>query len=219
MIEFSHAYKVFSNGQCALADVTFQIEAGEFVYLSGPSGSGKSTLFRLIGAFDRASSGRVTVLGRELSGLKERELPWFRRQIGVVYQDFRLLKDRSVAENVALPLTVRGECEQDILSQVAEVLERVGLSSRAGHFADELSGGEQQRVAIARALVQRPGVLVADEPTGNLDQGLSDQIFSLLEDVNAAGTTVFVATHDLGRIQRKPHRVIELRAGRVPGSV
>ena len=215
MIEFSHAYKVFRNGHRALRDISFEIEKGEFVFLAGPSGAGKSTLFRLISAFDRASSGHVSVLGRNLSQLKNKDLPRFRRQIGVVYQDFRLLKDRTVFENVALPLLVRGDRAAALNKRVRDTLERVGLENRAEAFADELSGGEQQRVAIARALIHQPGVLVADEPTGNLDHALSDQIFSLLESVNAQGTTVFVATHDEERIRRKSHRVIELRAGQL----
>lgn len=215
MIAFSHAYKVFPNGYQGLRDVSFTIEKGEFVFLSGPSGSGKTTLFRLISAFDRPSSGRVEVLGNDLADLRSQSIPYFRRNIGVIYQDFRLLRDRTVYENVAMPLLVRGDRGSQIDRRVREVLDQVGLSFRVDSFADEISGGEQQRVAIARALIHHPGVLVADEPTGNLDQEMSLEIFKLLELVNAQGTTVFVATHDQELIHRKPYRVIRIQEGRV----
>lgn len=215
MISFHHAYKVFPNGHQGLKNVSFEIEKGEFVFLTGPSGAGKTTLFKLISGYDKPSSGVVEVLGNDVANLRSVEIPYFRRRIGVIYQDFRLLNDRNVFENIAMPLVVRGEKGQNIFKRVSEVLEQVGLDTKHDSFPEELSGGEQQRVAIARSIVHQPGVLIADEPTGNLDHGMSNEIFRLLEHVNAMGTTVFVATHDLEAIQKRPFRVVRIREGQV----
>lgn len=213
MIKFHHAYKTFHNGTQALRDVSFEIEKGEFVFLTGPSGAGKTTLFKLIAAFDRPTSGNVEVAGRSIASLTSNQIPFLRRRIGVVYQDFRLLKDRSVFDNVALPLVVRGDSDVSVTRRVQEMLDQVGLLFKADRLPSQLSGGEQQRVAIARALVHHPGVLIADEPTGNLDPDLSRDILALLERVNAQGTTVFVATHDLELVKSKPARNIRISSG------
>ncbi len=215
MITFSHAYKAYPSGTVALRDISLKIERGEFVFLSGPSGAGKTTLFRLISAFDRATSGAVQVTGFSLADLSAKQVPHFRRRIGVIYQDFRLLKRRTNFENVALPLEIRGDSPTQIERRVREMLEQVGLGARLYDYPEAMSGGEQQRVAIARALVHQPAVLIADEPTGNLDPELSREIMGLLEKANAQGTTVFVATHDHDLINRRSHRRVKIAAGAV----
>ncbi len=215
MIRFNHVYKTYPGPVHALRDIDLEISKGEFVFLTGSSGAGKTTLFRMISGFDRASSGDVRVSGYDLGSIRANEVPYFRRKIGVVFQDFRLLKGRSVFENVALPLEVRGERTSYIQKRVDEVLDQVGLSYKRAQFPEQVSGGEQQRVAIARALVHQPGILIADEPTGNLDARLSEEIMDLLEKVNAQGTTVFVATHDLELVKRRSKRCVEIRNGSI----
>ena len=215
MIRFSHVYKTYPGPTHALRDVELEIQKGEYLFLTGPSGAGKTTLFRMISAFDRASSGRVEVAGFDLAKLRREEVPLFRRRIGVIFQDFRLLRGRSVHDNVALPLRVRGERPALAKRRVDDMLELVGLSYKRDQFPEQLSGGEQQRVAIARALIHQPGLLIADEPTGNLDPALTEGIMDLLDKANAQGTTVFVATHDLDLVRRRGKRVVEISSGEI----
>ena len=215
MINFTHVYKTYQGPVHALRDVSLEIQKGEFLFLTGPSGSGKTTLFRMISAFDKPSSGIVRVAGLDIGEISAKEVPFFRRRIGVVFQDFRLLRGRSVAENVALPLEVKGEKPANVGRRVDEMLENVGLVYKRKNYIEQLSGGEQQRVAIARALIHQPGVLIADEPTGNLDPQMSEEIMDLLDRVNAQGTTVFVATHDHDLVQRRARRVVQIRAGQI----
>lgn len=215
MIEFHHVYKTYPGPVHALKNIDLKIDKGEFVFITGPSGAGKTTLFKMLSAFDLATSGEVNVVGYNLANLTINEVPYFRRRIGVIFQDFKLLKDRTLFENVALPLIVRGEKPSQVSRRVYDVLEQVGLSHRATQYPEFVSGGEQQRTAIARAIVHQPGVLIADEPTGNLDPQLSEDIMDLLERVCAQGTTVFVATHDHAMVARRKKRTIELKDGMI----
>ncbi len=197
----------------ALRNIDLEIEQGEFVFLTGPSGAGKTTLFKMISAFDKPTSGQIEVVGYNLNQITPHRIPYFRRKIGVIFQDFKLLPEKTVFENVALPLEVRFEKKTSIAKKVTEILDQVGLRNKADQFPEMLSGGEQQRTAIARALIHQPGVLVADEPTGNLDPDLSEEIMDLLERVCAQGTTVFVATHDHDLVRRRRKRTIHIQDG------
>jgi cell division transport system ATP-binding protein len=199
----------------ALTDVTAAIEKGEFVFLVGESGSGKSTFLRLVLREARATQGKVFVIDKELNRLRSYKVPALRRQIGTVFQDFRLLSNKTVAENVAFALQVIGKPRSHINKVVPETLELVGLGGKGRRMPDQLSGGEQQRVAIARAFVNKPKILIADEPTGNLDPSTSVGIMKLLDRINRTGTTVVMATHDAGIVDQMRKRVIELADGRV----
>ena len=199
----------------ALDDVSLDIYPGEFVFVVGHSGSGKSSLLRLITRELRASKGQVIVAGQDLTKMRNRKVPYLRRQIGTVYQDFKLLPDKTVYENVAIALECIGKPKSIIKAQVPEVLRLVGLGERMKHFPDQLSGGEQQRVSVARAMVNRPPLLVCDEPTGNLDPAISLGIMKLLDRINRAGTTVVMATHDREMVDSMRRRVIALEAGHV----
>jgi cell division transport system ATP-binding protein len=199
----------------ALQDVTAEIASGEFVFLVGESGSGKSTFLRLVLREARATQGKVFVADKDLNRLRSWKVPTLRRQIGTVFQDFRLLSNKTVSENVAFALQVIGKPRAHINKVVPETLELVGLDGKGRRMPDELSGGEQQRVAIARAFVNRPKILIADEPTGNLDPNTSIGIMKLLDRINRTGTTVVMATHDAGIVDQMRKRVIELADGRV----
>tara|TARA_A100001388_G_scaffold202185_1_gene153265 strand:- start:2377 stop:3066 length:690 start_codon:yes stop_codon:yes gene_type:complete len=214
VILFDHVNKTYaSQNRPALDDVSLEIEKGEFVFLVGPSGSGKSTFLRLVLREERPNSGQVWVLGKELNRLSNWKIPTLRRQIGTVFQDFRLLPNKSVFENVAFALEVIGKPRSHIRKVVPEVLEVVGLEDKMERRPDELSGGEQQRVAIARAFVNRPMLLIADEPTGNLDPNTSVGIMKLLDRINRLGTTVIMSTHDAQIVDQMRRRVIELETG------
>ena len=216
MILFDHVTKLYATQQRpALDDVSLEIEKGEFIFLVGPSGSGKSTFLRLVLREERPTKGQVWVLGKELNRLSNWKIPAMRRQIGTVFQDFRLLPNKTVFENVAFALEVIGKPHSHIKKVVPEVLEVVGLDGKENRRPDELSGGEQQRVAIARAFVNRPMLLIADEPTGNLDPGTSVGIMKLLDRINKLGTTVVMSTHDSQIVDQMRRRVIELESGHV----
>lgn len=214
VIQTYHVSKVYDRGdRPALSDLSLEIERGEFVFLTGPSGAGKTTLLKLLFAAEQPSEGQVRVNGVNLSTLKARQIPYLRRQIGVVFQDFKLIQNRTVHENIAYALYVVGLPEREIRRRVYRVLKGVGLAHKASALPPRLSGGEQQRVAIARALVNDPVLLLADEPTGNLDAELTEEIMQLLEEANARGTTVIVATHDRALLSRHKKRIINLRNG------
>ena len=215
MIRFSHVYKSFPTGALVLKDVSFRVGKGEFVFLTGHSGAGKSTIMKLLFAEQQPTSGEVRVSGYNVSALKVYEVPRLRRRLGIVFQDFRLLEDRTAAENIAFALEVIGARRDTIAARVARVLTQVGLSAKGRAYPRELSGGEQQRIAIARALVNDPAILVADEPTGNLDERATRGVFQLLRDINQGGTVVVMATHDLDIVRQTPYRTIELREGSV----
>src|SRR5215208_4327489 len=215
MIVFEEVRKVYEPRIVALRDASFVIEKGEFVFLVGPSGSGKSTIMRLLLKELEPTSGRIIVGGRELGRLKNSKVPMLRRNIGCVFQDFKLLHNRSAAENIAYALKVQGESNRAIRTKVPEVLALVGLSGKSNQLPDELSGGEQQRVSIARAFVNHPPLLICDEPTGNLDPDTSVGIMQLLYRINRSGTTILMATHDREMVDKMRKRVIALADGKL----
>ena len=215
MIELRNVTKEYSKGHAALNGVSVKIERGEFVFIVGDSGSGKTTLIKLLMKELDSTSGQIIVSGERLEGMKHRRVAKYRRKLGVVFQDFRLLKDRNVYENVAFAQRVVNRPTRVIRKRVPEVLQEVGLAVKYKSFPDELSGGEQQRVALARALVNRPDILLADEPTGNLDPKTSEEIMKLLEQINDRGTTVVVVTHNKDIVNSMRKRVVTMHEGSI----
>ena len=213
MIKLEHVSKSYSAGIPALNDVNLEIEDGEFVFIVGDSGSGKSTMIKLLLKELEPSEGTIMINGKNLGKIRRRQIPKFRRNIGVVFQDFRLLKDRNVYENIAFAQKVIGESTRNIKKKVPSFLSMVGLAAKYRSFPKELSGGEQQRVAIARALINEPSILLADEPTGNLDNNNAWEIMKLLEEVNDRGTTVIVVTHNMEIVKVMKKRVITVQKG------
>ena len=218
MIQTYHVYKSFAAHVPALEDITFRVEAGEFVFLTGASGAGKTTLLRLLYAAERPDQGYIIVNGRNVTRLSRRRIAEFRRSIGIVFQDFKLLPTKTAFENVAFAQRVLATPERFVQRRVSEVLARVGISQKKNALPQQLSGGEQQRVAIARALVNEPALILADEPTGNLDNVLAQEIMSLLYEVNADGTTVLLATHNRTLVTSAPGRVLTLDRGHLQPS-
>jgi len=216
MLEFVNVRKRYPGGQDALDGLSFHLSAGEFAFLTGHSGAGKSTVLKLIAGIERISSGRLLVEGNDAGRLSSRQLPAYRRRMGIIFQDNRLLNDRTVYDNVALPLIVDGHCRQrEIRRRVHASLDMVGLIDHAQHRPINLSGGEQQRVGIARAIINKPPLLLADEPTGNLDPELSEEIMNLFAGLQAYGMTILVASHDIALLDRLGHRRLHLEAGRL----
>ncbi len=213
MIHLHHVSKRYPQGQDALKTVSFFIDDDEMVFLTGHSGAGKSTLLKIITLIERPSRGECMINGKNVMKLPRRRIPYFRRNIGVVFQDHKLLMDRTVFDNVALPLVVSGHDHREITRRVSAALDKVGLLNKAKVLPITLSGGEQQRVGIARAVVNKPPILLADEPTGNLDERLSDEIMDLFAEFNHHGVTVFIATHELRQLKRLQKRVLQLHQG------
>jgi cell division transport system ATP-binding protein len=219
MIAFHRVFKRYPNGREALAELTFELATGEMAFITGHSGAGKSTVLKLIALLERPTRGQVIVGGRNTASLGSRAIPAFRRQVGMVFQDHRLLHDRPVYDNVALPLVVAGVARREMDKRVRAALDQVGLLGRETSLPLELSAGEQQRVGIARAVVSKPPVLIADEPTGNLDPDLAFEIMSLFRRFNDVGVTVLVATHDIHVIERLRVRRIHIENGRLAGAL
>ena len=218
MIRLKDVVKTYDNGTEALRGISFTIEDGEFVFLVGPSGSGKSTIIKLLTGEILPTEGRVMINGFSMSRISDKQIPYMRRTIGVIFQDFRLIGKKTVYDNLSLAMRAIGASPREIKNRIPYVLDLVGLAGKGQRYPDELSGGEQQRVAIARALVNNPSTIVADEPTGNLDPNRSLEIMTLLERINALGTTVVVVTHEKGLVNHFDKRVIMIDSGVVAGS-
>jgi len=215
MIHFINASKRYSSGFDALKNVNFHMAAGEMAFLTGHSGAGKSSLLKLIALLERSSRGQVIVNNQNLNKVSRRRIPYFRRNIGIIFQDHQLLFDRTVYDNVALPLIIAGFSHRDIGKRVRAALDKVGLLGKEKKYPITLSGGEQQRVGIARAVVNKPPLILADEPTGNLDPELSAEIMNLFQDFSDVGVTVLVATHDIALISKLPYRKLTLKDGKL----
>ena len=215
MIEMMNVTKKYNKGITAINNLSIQIKDGEFVYVVGPSGAGKSTFIKMMYREEKATKGRIRVGKYDLMKIKDRQIPFLRRYVGVVFQDFKLLQHKTVYENVAYAMEVIEKSPREIKRRVDEVLELVNLKHRMNNFPNELSGGEQQRVAIARAIVNTPGILIADEPTGNLDPDTSMEIMDILERINEQGTTILMATHNSQIENEKKHRVLAIESGQI----
>ena len=215
MIEMMNVTKKYNKGITAINNLSIQIKDGEFVYVVGPSGAGKSTFIKMMYREEKATKGRIRVGKYDLMKIKDRQIPFLRRYVGVVFQDFKLLQNKTVYENVAYAMEVIEKSPREIKRRVQEVLELVNLKDRVDNFPNELSGGEQQRVAVARAIVNTPGILIADEPTGNLDPDTSMEIMDILERINEQGTTIVMATHNSQIVNEKKHRVIAIENGQI----
>lgn len=215
MIEMMNVTKKYNKGITAINNLSIQIKDGEFVYVVGPSGAGKSTFIKMMYREEKATKGRIRVGKYDLMKIKDRQIPYLRRYVGVVFQDFKLLQNKTVYENVAYAMEVIEKSPREIKRRVQEVLELVNLKHCVDNFPNELSGGEQQRVAIARAIVNTPGILIADEPTGNLDPDTSMEIMDILERINEQGTTIVMATHNSQIVNEKKHRVIAIENGQI----
>lgn len=215
MIQMFHVTKAYGSDTPVLVDLNLDVAKAEFVFLTGPSGAGKSTLLKLMFLAERPTKGQILIAGRNIARVRESSVPYLRRNIGVVFQDFKLLGNRTVAQNVGFALDVLGVSRDEVRQRSLKMLRRVGLEHKAEVSVLKLSGGEQQRVSLARALVNDPAILLADEPTGNLDPALTVEMMNLLVDVNARGTTVVVATHDASLIARYPRRTLRLEGGQV----
>lgn len=215
MIHFDHAFKRYASGYEALRGVSFSIDPKEMVFITGHSGAGKSTLLKLISLIERPSRGQCIVAGKNIQRIAARQIPYFRRKIGIVFQDHRLLHDRTVFDNVALPLIVSGLNSHELRRRTQAALDKVGLLKKQKLYPITLSGGEQQRVGIARAIVNKPALLLADEPTGNLDERLSDELIDLFHEFNQHGVTVLIATHDIRQVLRLKKRVLVLKDARL----
>lgn len=217
MIRFEQVAKRYPNGHVGLHELSFRVRRGEFIFVTGHSGAGKSTMLRLLLAMERPTAGKLLLVGQDLAKISNAQIPFLRRQIGVVFQNHQLLFDRSVFANVALPLHILGLPQDEINQRVSLALDRVSLKDKALQGPADLSTGQQQRVGIARAIVHQPALLLADEPTGNLDPRLAAEIMSVFEDINQYGTTVLIASHDLALIARMHHRMLTLQRGRLIG--
>jgi cell division transport system ATP-binding protein len=215
MIKFEQVSKTYAGGQRALQKVSFHLQPGEMAFLTGHSGAGKSTLLKLISIMERPSVGKIFINGHDLGNITRNQIAYIRRDIGMIFQDHHLLMDRTVFDNVALPLIIEGYSHKQVQKRVAAAIEMVGLADKLRQLPMALSGGEQQRVGIARAIVNKPPLLLADEPTGNLDPKLSMEIIRLFEDFNQAGVSVLIATHDLGLIARMRYRTLTLKNGQM----
>ena len=215
MIRFSNVKKTYPNGTQALRGLSFELKDGEFAFLVGPSGAGKSTILSLLTAEEPISSGNLMVNGYNLNTIRPRQVPYLRRSLGIVFQDFRLIEKKTVFENMSFIMRIIGASPREMRRRIPYVLELVGLEDKINSYPGELSGGEQQRVAIARALVNNPSVIIADEPTGNLDPARSLEIMSLLEKINDMGTTILVVTHERELVNRFGKRVVAIESGRI----